>query len=225
VLDDPSLDRLLHPPRVAIVGAPNVGKSTLANQLFAQERSITADLPGTTRDWVGEIANLDGLPVMLVDTPGVRETADAIEQQAIERSREIVTGADLIVYVIDATAPFVPATKVSVLHVLNKADRGVPPGLAYDLATVATTGQGIDALRSLIRARLGCAELTPDAPRCWTDRQRQVLRDGSITDLSRAFEAPLVPAPGAPFVPAPGGPFVPAPGAPFVPSPGTPGEG
>ena len=67
-------------------GAPNVGKSTLANQLFAQQRSITADLPGTTRDWVGEMANIDGLPVMLVDTPGVRETSDAIEREAIERS-------------------------------------------------------------------------------------------------------------------------------------------
>ena len=88
ILADRSLDHLLHPPRVAIVGAPNVGKSTLANQLFAQERSITADLPGTTRDWVGEIANIDGLAVTLVDTPGVRDTADAIEREAIDRSGE-----------------------------------------------------------------------------------------------------------------------------------------
>ena len=70
LLADRSLWWLLHPPRVAIVGAANAGKSTLANQLFAQERSITADLPGTTRDWVGEVADIDGLPVMLVDTPG-----------------------------------------------------------------------------------------------------------------------------------------------------------
>ncbi len=67
VLEDRSLWWLLHPPRVAIAGAPNVGKSTLANQLFAQERSIAADIPGTTRDWVGEMANIDGLAVMLVD--------------------------------------------------------------------------------------------------------------------------------------------------------------
>jgi hypothetical protein len=75
-LADRSLWWLLHPPRVAIVGVANVGKSTLANQLFAQARSITADFPGTTRDWVGEMANLDGLMVMLVDTPGLRETSD-----------------------------------------------------------------------------------------------------------------------------------------------------
>jgi len=72
-LEDRALWRLLNPPRVAIVGAPNVGKSTLANQLFGQERSITADLAGTTRDWVGEYTNVNGLPILLVDTPGLRE--------------------------------------------------------------------------------------------------------------------------------------------------------
>jgi len=183
VLDDDCLTKLLHPPRVAIVGAPNVGKSTLANQLFAQQRSITADVPGTTRDWVGEIANLDGLPVMLVDTPGVRETSDPIEHHAIERSREVVRGADLIVYVIDATAPFAPATSHEVLRVLNKADRGVPPGLTYDVATVATTGQGVDELRGVIRERLGCTDLDPARPRVWTQRQRDVL-DRALNDPS-----------------------------------------
>src|SRR5205814_10504480 len=97
IASDKTLHYLLHPPRVAIVGAPNVGKSTLANQLFAQERSITADLPGTTRDWVGEIANLDGLVVQLVDTPGIRDTSDAIERQAIDRSRHQIEQADLVV--------------------------------------------------------------------------------------------------------------------------------
>ena len=84
VLSDDCLKHLLHPPALAIVGAANVGKSTLANRLFGQERSITADVAGTTRDWVGETANIDGLPVMLIDTPGVRLTEDAIERAAIE---------------------------------------------------------------------------------------------------------------------------------------------
>src|SRR5947209_2511557 len=95
IVRDRSMHHLLHPPRVAIIGAPNVGKSTLANQLFAQERSITADLPGTTRDWVGEIANIDGLPVLLVDTPGLRSTQDQIELEAIERSRGQIERAEL----------------------------------------------------------------------------------------------------------------------------------
>src|SRR5206468_1554210 len=80
ILGDVALHHLLHPPRVAIIGSANVGKSTIANQLFGQERSITADLEGTTRDWVGEIANIDGLAVMLIDTPGIRQTSDAIER-------------------------------------------------------------------------------------------------------------------------------------------------
>ena len=187
ILRDPSLARLLHPPSVAIVGAPNVGKSTLANQLFAQQRSITADVPGTTRDWVGEIANLDGVPVMLLDTPGVRETSDPIEHQAIERSRAVVHGADLVVYVIDATAPFAPATDRQILRVLNKADRAAPPpGLEFDVATVATTGQGVDDLRRAIRRRLACDDLDPARPRVWTDRQRDALSRGDLASVLAA---------------------------------------
>ena len=175
ILADRTLERLLNPARVAIVGRPNVGKSTLANQLFAQQRSITADVPGTTRDWVGEIANLDGVPVMLVDTPGVRETSDDIERRAIDASREVVRGADVIVYVIDAAEPHAPAPKDALVRVRNKADRGVPPGLEYDVATVATTGRGVDELRALIRTRLGCEDLVASRPLVWTSRQRHLL--------------------------------------------------
>lgn len=184
LLEDRTLERLLHPARVAIVGPPNVGKSTLANQLFAQERSITADVPGTTRDWVGEIANLDGVPVMMLDTPGVRETSDPIEARAIAASRAVVKGADVIVYVIDAGDPHVPATRDGIVRVLNKVDRGIPPGLEFDVATVATTGQGTDDLRRLIRARLGCDDLSPGVPRCWTARQRTLLASTGIPPTS-----------------------------------------
>ncbi len=104
ILADQTLLRMLNTPRVAIVGEPNVGKSTLANQLFGQQRSITADLPGTTRDWVGEIADIDGLAVLLVDTPGQRDAADAIERAAIVASQEQIGASDLILNVLDATA-------------------------------------------------------------------------------------------------------------------------
>jgi tRNA modification GTPase len=175
VLDDRCLLHLLRPPRVAIVGAPNVGKSTLANRLFEQDRSITADLPGTTRDWVGEIANLDGLPVMLVDTPGLRETNDPIERSAIARSLDVVERADLIVQVLDATGEFDQRVSAAALIVANKLDRAVHPGWRYDIGAVATTGQGIDELRREIRKRLGCDDLTPNRPRWWTARQRNAL--------------------------------------------------
>ena len=193
VLDDRTLERLLYPPRVAIVGAPNVGKSTLANQLFAQQRSITADVPGTTRDWVGEIANIDGLPVMLVDTPGRRETSDAIERAAIERSEEILSSADLILYVsepvtwdtrvIDIGKQRMPAFllghETNTIIVMNKMDLGDSQFRCFDVGTVATTGEGVDQLREWIRLRLDCNDFSPDRPRCWTDRQRAALQHHS----------------------------------------------
>jgi small GTP-binding protein len=179
--DDESLWWLLHPPRVAIVGPPNVGKSTLANQLFAQERSITADLPGTTRDWVGEMANLDGLAVMLVDTPGVRETSDLIERVAIERSGAEVRRADLVVMVLDASAPVTAEERrlldahPDAIVVWNKSDRDSGAVAPEGIRTVATTAQGVDELRAAIRKRFGCESFNEARPRWWTMRQRQSL--------------------------------------------------
>jgi tRNA modification GTPase len=200
ILEDNSLHWLLHPPRVAIIGAPNVGKSTLANRLFAQERVITADLPGTTRDWVGEIANLDGLAVMLVDTPGIRKTDDAIEAQAIAASGEQITSADLVTVVLDATLPL-EGEQASVLEawpdalrVVNKTD--LPPAfdlnLVHGVRTIGTTGVGADDLRREIRSRFG---LTPGFdetwPRWWTKRQRTILEEslGRADLIRRIIEA------------------------------------
>jgi tRNA modification GTPase len=168
---------------VAIVGVPNVGKSTLANQLFAQERSITADLPGTTRDWVGEIANVDGLAVMLLDTPGLRETADPIEREAIARGRGQIERADLVLVVIDPTQSSHEQRELmrahpQALRVVNKSDRRS----AWDVddpsavRTVATTGEGVGTLRDAIKKHfLGGSHPDPDRPRWWTERQRTIL--------------------------------------------------
>lgn len=181
---DATLDHLLRPPTVAIVGPANVGKSTLANRLFAQERSITADVPGTTRDWVGEVANLDGLAVMLLDTPGVRETSDPIESAAIERSRARVAGSELVVLVLDATRPLAGEQAglmdayPGAVVVVNKCDQRAADDFSNLPAarTVATRGEGVDDLRSSI-AQFFCGEwpLQIDRARCWTRRQRGVL--------------------------------------------------
>lgn len=193
ILADRTLDCLLHPRRVAIVGAANVGKSTLANQLFARERSITADVPGTTRDWVGEIANIDGLPIMLLDTPGVRATDDPIEAEAIRRSGREVERADLVILVLDASRSVEPEQNPLIdqfpdaLRVLNKVDKS--SGGEFDgvvaIKTIATLGRGIDALRRRITATL-CGEepIEIHRPRCWTERQRELLQ--------RAIDLPTV---------------------------------
>ena len=200
ILADKGLWWLLHPPRVAIVGAPNVGKSTLANRLFARERVITADLPGTTRDWVGEIANLDGLAVMLVDTPGIRQTEDQIEAEAIARSGDQIKGADLVVVVIDATRPLegeqaaVLEAWPDALRVINKTDAASPAlggALVGGLHTVATTGQGVDELRAAIRARFGVVTgMDENSPRWWTPRQQKVLEEalGRVELVSRMLD-------------------------------------
>lgn len=179
ILADEALWWLLHPPRVAIIGQANVGKSTLANQLFAQERSITADLPGTTRDWVGEMALVNGLPILLVDTPGMRQTTDTIEFEAIERAGDEVRRADLVILVLDASMPLTsdePALYEKyprALIVANKSDRALA-GVTYPFPAVsaaATTGQGVATLQKKIAAHFGCDDLDVRRPRWWTKEQ------------------------------------------------------
>lgn len=95
--------RLLDGLFIALIGPPNAGKSTLANRLIGRDRIITSDVPGTTRDWVAETALIEGWPVTLTDTAGIRETDCTIETEAIRRGREQARRADLILIVLDAT--------------------------------------------------------------------------------------------------------------------------
>ena len=160
MLKDRTLWRLLHPPKIAIIGEPNVGKSTLANRLFGQQRSITADVPGTTRDWIGEMADIGGLAAMLIDTPGLRETDDPIERGAIAASGEKIREADLLMVVLDATGPApseLPEPGERRIVVVNKID--LPAG--WDFSAVngirisAKTGLGVEELCGAILGALG----------------------------------------------------------------------
>ena len=118
--------------RAAIVGKPNVGKSSLMNGLLRQQRAIVTEIPGTTRDTIEETANICGIPVVLTDTAGIRETQDRIEQIGIERSREELARADLVIFVLDGSEQLTEedleiAAGLSgkkVLAVLNKKDLG-----------------------------------------------------------------------------------------------------
>ena len=199
VLADQTLVHLLDAPRVAIVGPANVGKSTLANRLFSRERSITADVPGTTRDWVGEVANIDGLPVLLMDTPGLRETQDPIEAVAIDRSREEIARATLVILVLDATRPMAgeQADLLSAfpgaLVVINKSDGLFASDMhsAAGVRTVATTGQGLERVRAAITAHFcGGPTIDPDRARIWTGRQREIVARAlsDVTVLGELFQ-------------------------------------
>lgn len=114
----------------AIVGRPNVGKSSLLNALARENRAIVTDIPGTTRDVIEEYVNLGGIPLRLLDTAGIRETADAVEKIGVERSLEALESADLLLLVIDGSRPLDDGERKlleelsgrSTLVIVNKAD-------------------------------------------------------------------------------------------------------
>jgi tRNA modification GTPase len=151
---------------LAIVGRPNAGKSSLFNRLVERDRAIVAATPGTTRDLVSERISLDGIPLELVDTAGLREAGEEVEQLGIARSREAIADAALILIVLDSTQPlndeehrlFALVRGRPALIALNKSDLAAPTPLADQLAglpaqaTSALTGEGIPALRQRILA-------------------------------------------------------------------------
>jgi tRNA modification GTPase len=92
--------------RAAIIGRPNAGKSSLLNQLLGRDRAIVSPIPGTTRDTIEETANIRGLPVVFIDTAGLRTARDEIEQEGIRRSRQSLQQAELVLHVLDSSEPF-----------------------------------------------------------------------------------------------------------------------
>jgi tRNA modification GTPase len=163
VLDQARAGRLLTDGlRIAIVGKPNAGKSSLLNALTRQDSAIVTDIPGTTRDVLRESVTLAGLPVILADTAGLRETGDAVEQEGVRRAQREMQTADLIFWVVDVAdrdphpPPGLPAS-IPVLRINNKIDQhGQSAG--RDSATVnlsALTGEGLDLLAALVRDTLG----------------------------------------------------------------------
>jgi tRNA modification GTPase len=147
--------------RTAIVGRPNVGKSSLLNRLLGQERAIVTPFPGTTRDTVSETIDLQGIPLVLVDTAGISASHDPIESLGIERSRVVIAQADLVLLLVDGSVPPASADQVvadlvgskQALLVLNKSDLSpaynyislLPAVPHYSIS--ALTGAGMDSLQ------------------------------------------------------------------------------
>jgi len=156
--------------RGAIIGRPNAGKSSLLNQLLGHERAIVSPQPGTTRDTIEETANVRGLPVIFIDTAGLREAQDAIESEGIRRSRESLARAEFSLHVLDASEPLTPADESQLAEfadkrrilVLNKVDLprrlhwpggGNPPRPAPGpvVEVSCRSGRGIEALKDAIK--------------------------------------------------------------------------
>jgi tRNA modification GTPase len=151
--------------RTVIFGAPNVGKSSLLNRLLGYERAIVSHHPGTTRDVLEETINVRGIPVRLMDTAGIRESADELEQAGMERTRQAMERADLVLHL--AEAPLAPQGQFDggamesvtgsprTLLVLNKCDLGEHAGWSGVNAVriSCTSGEGMDALTAAIEAK------------------------------------------------------------------------
>lgn len=156
--------------RAAIVGRPNVGKSSLLNQLLGHDRAIVSPVPGTTRDTIEEIANVRGLPVIFIDTAGLRQASDEIEVEGIRRSRSILAAAELVLHVLDATEPLAPADEALFaefgsrkrLLVRNKSDlpsRLTLPAGWNAIDVCALTGAGIENLKDAIKEKLWAGDI------------------------------------------------------------------
>ena len=157
--------------RAAIVGRPNAGKSSLLNQLLGHDRAIVSAIPGTTRDTIEETANIRGIPVVFIDTAGLREAADEIEVEGIKRSRTSLERAELILHVLDNSEPFTPADQNYLnefaarkrIIVSNKADLPrrleLPAPDAPVVEVSCTTGAGFESLKDAIRNLVWSGEI------------------------------------------------------------------
>jgi tRNA modification GTPase len=196
-----------HGLRVALVGRPNVGKSSLLNLLSRRERAIVTDLPGTTRDLLESEIVLDGVPITLLDTAGIRATTDAVEQLGIARSRDALASADLVLLLFDlaqgwsdddqALFALIPEG-VPCLRVGNKADLPVQAepvdASVADVRLSAVTGDGEQALVRAVLERCGALG---EQPLLLALNQRQ--SDLAVTAAEALARSEQVAADGLPW--------------------------
>ncbi len=175
-----SAQRLREGFTIVIAGPPNVGKSTLMNALAGRDVAITSPIPGTTRDLIEVFLDLRGYPVILVDTAGIRESQDPIEQEGVARARRRAASADLILWLSDDEDGPAPSLGSPAFSVRTKADLAGPAERAKDaakLAISAKTGAGIDRLLDAI-ADLAEERMSSPEPALLTlERHRHGFQD------------------------------------------------
>ncbi|MDR0289398.1 MAG: tRNA uridine-5-carboxymethylaminomethyl(34) synthesis GTPase MnmE [Treponema sp.] len=160
-----------------IAGRPNAGKSSLFNLLIKEERSIVTEVPGTTRDWIEAWVSIGGIPIRFADTAGLRDSLDPVEKIGVERSKELLESADLVLYLIDGAAglgredaAFIGeyrqgAKKKPLLALWNKADIAPPSKKSEEFLEIsAKTGEGMAELAEAIIKAAGILENSGDSP-------------------------------------------------------------
>jgi tRNA modification GTPase len=188
---------------VAIAGPPNAGKSSLLNALSLADTAIVTPIPGTTRDLLRVDIQVDGLPVRLVDTAGLRDSPDPVEQEGVRRAREQIARSDLVLWVYDATKgpdptgladipPGVPVTRVRNKIDLLDSPPPIPVPDQDEISLSALTGEGLDRLNALIKARAGIDAMAEGA---FVARRRhlEALEQGLVhlQSAEKALEARL----------------------------------
>ena len=198
---------------VAILGKPNVGKSSLFNALLTTARAIVTDIPGTTRDTIQETINIGGIPINLVDTAGIRQTDDFVEQQGVQRSRDLLDKVELLLLMFDASEPL-NESDIELLEIakcnravliLNKTDLTIitqPQHLkdhcpnAYIVQTAITEDIGIDKLKNIILdVLLGGDFVIGESPTITNTRHQDALRRSqeALNDVIISLESDMPP--------------------------------
>ena len=174
--------------RVVIAGKPNVGKSSLLNAMLGHERAIVTDIPGTTRDVIEEYINLNGIPLKIVDTAGIRETDNVVEQIGVDKAQQFVKNADLVLYVVDAVQGITEEDKEMlaeikgqhVIYLMNKSDVGIRDKERNDYKTAIG---GAPMLEISAREKLGLDLLEQSIMDLFFSGTLEVQNDIMVTNV------------------------------------------
>ncbi len=197
LIDSFQFGRLVHDGiSLAIVGRPNVGKSSLFNALLTQDRAIVTDIAGTTRDTISEQFSLEGLPVRLVDTAGIRDSEDLVERLGIERSRQAMADADITLVVVDLSAELAADDQELIRlageqgHTLTVGNKSDLPRLCMsqveDVAVCARSGAGVDELKRHLLARIAPGGFVSPQSGLITSARHEALLQESREAVERA---------------------------------------
>ncbi|MCH5211546.1 MAG: tRNA uridine-5-carboxymethylaminomethyl(34) synthesis GTPase MnmE [Oscillospiraceae bacterium] len=182
--------------KCAIVGKPNVGKSSILNYLAQEERAIVTDVAGTTRDVIEESVSINGIPLILSDTAGIHDTEDTVEKIGVEKSKRYIDAADLVIVVIDSAIGIDDEDKAVLketegkkrIVLYNKSDIS-DANISDGIAVSAVTGDGMDTLAQEISRLCGLDEIQTENGTVITNMRHKAALIGASDALSRAAEA------------------------------------